>query len=179
MDAADQPWTADRRILRLLQYWRDGRPGPGLLPGRDAIDPVTLGPDLLPLMALVEPVDDGRRFRFRLVGTELARNAGLDLTGRHVDEVNPNKAYAAYISDLYSQCALMRGPLYSETRYRAPGGRTGLTRRLICPLAADGRRIDMFIAVQTFELDAEAGPAPTYTFAEDFRPGPVLPVLCD
>src|SRR3546814_10206804 len=74
-------------------------------------------------MALVEPIDDGRRFRFHLVGTELARNAGLDLTGRHVDEVNPNKAYAAYISDLYSQCALMRGPLYSETRYRAPGGR--------------------------------------------------------
>src|SRR3546814_4429619 len=86
MGAADRPWTADRRILRLLQYWRDGRPGPGLLPGRQAIDPIVLGPDLLPLMALVEPIDDGRRFRFRLVGTELARNAGLDLTGRYVDE---------------------------------------------------------------------------------------------
>src|SRR3546814_6802190 len=61
MGAADRPWTADRRILRLLQYWRDGRPGPGLLPGRQAIDPIVLGPDLLPLMALVEPIDDGRR----------------------------------------------------------------------------------------------------------------------
>src|SRR3546814_17830647 len=98
MGAADRPWTAARRILRLLQYCRDGRPGPGLLPGRQAIDPIVLGPDLLPLMALVEPIDDGSRFRFRLVGTELARNAGLDLTGRYVDEINPNKAYASSIS---------------------------------------------------------------------------------
>src|SRR3546814_5536143 len=113
-------------------------------------------------MALVEPIDDGRRFRFRLVGTELARNAGLDLTGRYVDEINPNKAYAAYISDLYSQCALMPGPLYSETRYRARGGRTRLTRRLICPLAADGQRIDLFIAVQTFSLVAVPVAPPTY-----------------
>src|SRR3546814_16235914 len=86
-------------------------------------------------------------------------------------DVCSSDLYAAYISDLYSQCALMRGPLYSETRYRARGGRTGLTRRLICPLAAAGQRIDMFIAVQTFELDAETGTAPTYTFAEEFRPG--------
>ncbi len=169
--AAQQPWHADRRLSHLLDVWRQQCPGPGRLPPRLAIDPIALGPELLPYVALVEAVDDGRRFRFRLVGSQLAENAGLDLTGRYVDEVNPNKSYAAYIADLYTQSMRARGPIYSETRYRSGSGRIGLTRRLICPLSSGGEQIDMFVAAQVFEADNGLGDTPTYTFAEGFAAG--------
>lgn len=172
--AAAQPWRADRRLSRLLDIWKQ-RCGPGgLLPSRPAIDPITLGPELLPCVALVEAVDSATRFRFRLVGSQLATNAGADLTGRYVDEVNPNRGYAVYISDLYTKAIQARKSIYSETRYRSAAGRVGLTRRLICPLASDGQSIDMFVAAQVFEADNRLGDAPTYTYADDFAPGATL-----
>lgn len=171
-----QPWHADRRLGHLLDIWQAQCPGPDRLPSRLAIDPVALGPELLPYVALIEAVDGGARFRFRLVGSRLAENAGAALTGRHVDEVNPNRTYAAYIANLYTYAMQARRPLYLETRYRSAGGRIGLTRRLICPLSGDGRQIDMFVAAQIFETDDNYGDAPTYTFAEGFEPGPTLVV---
>lgn len=173
-EATTQPWHADRRLSHLLEVWQQQYPGPGRLPPRLAIDPIALGPELLPYVALIEAVDGGRRFRFRLVGSRLAQNAGLDLTGRHVDEVNPNRSYAAYIAELYTQSMSARRPVYSETRYRSGSGRIGLTRRLICPLSSDGEQIDMFVAAQVFEADNGLGDTPTYTFAEGFEPGATL-----
>lgn len=172
--AAAQPWLADRRLGHLLDVWQAQCPGPDRLPARMAIDPIALGPDLLPYVALIEAVDRGARFRFRLVGSQLAENAGLDLTGHYVDEVNPNQTYAAYIADLYSRTMRARRPVYSETRYRSASGRAGLTRRLICPLAADGQNIDTFVAAQIFEADNRLGEVPTYTFADGYMPGPTL-----
>lgn len=171
---AAQPWHADHRLSHLLEVWQRQCPGQDRLPPRTAIDPIALGPELLPYVALIEAVDGGARFRFRLVGSQLAENAGLDLTGRYVDEVNPNKNYAAYIADLYAQSMQAKRPVYSETRYRSGSGRIGLTRRLICPLSGDGGEAEMFVAAQVFEADNRLGDAPTYTFAEGFEPGPTL-----
>lgn len=169
--AVGQPWLSDRRIARLLELWRRGRPGPGILPSRQDLDPLILGPDLLPYVALVDVTHDGTRFRFRLVGTKLIAHAGLDLTGHYIDELNPNRDYADYINGLYRQSMTTYLPVYSETRYRAPSDRVGLTRRLTCPLASDGGMIDMFIAVQTFQTDSGPGDPPTYTYAASFMPG--------
>lgn len=170
-DAAAQPWLIDRRIARLLEYWRSKRPAPNRLPGRARIDPVELGPEMLPHVALIDAVDGGARFRFRLVGTRLNAESGLDLTGRYVDELNPNRDYAEYITGLYRLTMQHRLPTYSETRYRASSGRIGRTRRLLCPLAADGVTVDMFACAQVMETDNQRfAEAPTLTFAATFEP---------
>ena len=169
--ATSRPWLQDRRIARLLEIWRTARPAFDLLPGRAASDPLTLGADLLPYAALIEATDNARRFRFRLVGSRLAEHAGLDLTGNCIEDVNPNRDYAEYVNSLYRLARDSGLPVYSETRYRAPSGRVGLTRRLTCPLAADGSKVDMFVAVQVFETDRGDGDAPTYTYAASFQPG--------
>ncbi|MFN3398816.1 MAG: PAS domain-containing protein [Ferrovibrio sp.] len=181
--ATSQPWLQDRRIARLLTLWRAARPksekgGPDLLPGRAACDPLTLGAELLPYAALIEATDNATRFRFRLVGSRLAEHAGLDLTGHYIEDLNPNRDYADYVNSLYRLARDTRLPAYSETRYRAPSGRVGLTRRLTCPLAADGRSVDMFVAVQVFETDSGDGDAPTYTYASSFHPG-ILKAVAD
>jgi hypothetical protein len=169
--AVEQPWLDDRRIARLLDLWRGSRPAAGILPGRQHVDPITLGPDLLPYVALVEVTHGGTRFRFRLVGGRLVVHAGLDLTGHYIEDLNPNADYNAYINGMYMQAAAARLPIYSETRYRAPSNRAGLTRRLLCPLSNDAGIVDMFIAAQTFRTDDGPGDAPTYTYAASFMPG--------
>ncbi len=169
--ATSRPWLQDRRIARLLTLWRAARPGPDLLPGRSACDPLTLGAELLPYAALIEATDNATRFRFRLVGSRLAEHAGLDLTGHYIEDLNPNRDYVDYVNHLYRLARDEKLPVYSETRYRAPSGRVGLTRRLTCPLAANGGRVDMFVAVQVFETDSGDGDAPTYTYAASFHPG--------
>ncbi len=176
--AISQPWLQDRRIAHLLGLWRAARPAPNRLPGRAASDPLTLGAELLPYAALIEATDNATRFRFRLVGSRLAEHAGLDLTGHYIEDLNPNREYVEYVNGLYRQARDEGLPVYSETRYRAPSGRVGLTRRLTCPLAADGRNVDMFVAVQVFETDDRDGDAPTYTYAASFQPG-ILKALAD
>lgn len=176
--AVAQPWRQDRRIARLLDLWRAARPAPDLLPGRAAIDPLTLGADLLPYAALIEATHNATRFRFRLVGSQLAEHAGLDLTGHYIEDLNSNSDYVEYVNSLYRLGRDAGLPVYSETRYRAPSGRVGLTRRLTCPLAADGCKVDMFVAVQVFETDQGEGDAPTYTYAASFQPG-ILKAVAD
>lgn len=170
-DAPAEPWLADRRLARLLAYWQHKRPAPDRLPRRADIDPLELGRELLPYVALIEVADGGARFRFRLVGTRLSADAGLDLTGRFIDEVNPSRDYADYIGGLYRLTLRERRPTYSETRYLAESGRTGYTRRLLCPLAADGQTVDMFVGAQVMETDEERFVDPlTMTFAARFEP---------
>lgn len=176
--ATSQPWLQDRRIARLLNLWRAARPGPDLLPGRAVSDPLALGAELLPYAALIEATENATRFRFRLVGSRLAEHAGLDLTGHYIEDINPNREYAEYVNSLYRLARDARLPAYSETRYRAPSGRIGLTRRLTCPLGADGVKVDMFVAVQVFETDDRDGDAPTYTYAASFHPG-ILKAVAD
>ena len=172
--ATSRPWQQDRRIARLLTLWRAARPAPDRLPARAAIDPVQLGPEVLPYLALVDVTHGGARFRFRLVGSGLVEHAGLDLSGSYIDDLNPNKDYAEYINSLYRQARDTRLPNYSETRYRAASGRVGLTRRLLCPLASDGLTVDKFVGLQVFETDRGDGDAPTYTYAASFQPGVIV-----
>lgn len=168
--AVAQPWLIDRRIAHLLQVWRSARLAPGLMPSRAGIDPIRIGPDVLPYVALIDVTHGGTRFCFRLVGSKLAEHAGLDLTGRYIEDLNPNKDYADYINGICAMARDTRLPVYSETRYRAPSGRIGLTRRLSCPLASDGVTVDKLVACQVFETDQGHGDAPTYTYAASFHP---------
>jgi hypothetical protein len=160
----------DPRLRRLLAIWQDRR-GTRDMPSRADIDPMALGKDLLPWIALTEVIDGGARFRFRLCGTGLAQIAGLELTGRYIDELNPNREYAEYISGLYRLAVSRRRPVYSETGYLSTSAtpRRG-TARLLCPLSDDGVNVTMCIAGQV-SAEIGAGIAPTLTYADAFQPG--------
>jgi hypothetical protein len=161
---------ADIRLKRLLEYWEDKR-GANDMPTRADIDPMTIGKDLLPWIALIEVIDGGARFRFRLCGTGLAGIAGLDLTGRYIDELNPNQAYADYIIGLYRLGVARRRPVYSQTAYVATStSPRRRTERLLCPLRDATGAVAMFIAGQ-ISAEIGAGIYPTLTYADAFYPG--------
>lgn len=70
-------------IARLNAYWQ--RIGGGATPERTAVDPAEI-PDLLPYLMLVEFTVAPFRVRYRLTGTFVDQQTGLNLTGRYLDE---------------------------------------------------------------------------------------------
>ena len=76
MDGFDAPASYH---LDLYRYWEAKRGSGRKAPARRDLDPLEIV-KLLPNVALVEPEQDG--YRWRLMGTAIASDFGRDLTGR-------------------------------------------------------------------------------------------------
>lgn len=106
--------VAEPELRALYNYWRNRHDG-GAIPKRAAIDPLELGPQLLPYVMLVELFDGGTRFRFRLVGTDVA--FGVDPTGQILNDAVEPGIYRDHIAALYRLGATTRRGLYSRFGY--------------------------------------------------------------
>src|SRR5262245_53572554 len=82
---AAPPDIREQRLRGLWEYWSGKRDGVAL-PGRAAISPLEMRPWLGNLL-LMDVVDGGRDFRYRLHGTQLVQLFGADLTGKLVGEL--------------------------------------------------------------------------------------------
>jgi len=165
-------WQDDPVLAAIYAYWDAKRAGRAM-PARRDIDPTELDPQVLPHVVLTEALAEGGkwRYRFRLAGTALKSALGLDITGRYVDVLNPNKRYATYIEGLYLKAMEARRPVFSSSMaIAADAASRRFTRRLICPLSSDGVAAAMFLCGQTFQAFG-AEPLPTMTYAERFDPG--------
>jgi hypothetical protein len=145
-------WRRDSILGAIYDYWHAKRLG-RRFPLRADIDPVEMGPRLLPHIVLTEAVDDGGKLRFRnrLAGSAIAEIAGREIAGGFVDAINPNRVYAAYVSGLFRMVAEKRCPVVSNSV--ALPGRTQSpwwTRRLMCPLSSDGAKVDLFLTGMVF-----------------------------
>jgi hypothetical protein len=108
----------------LLGYWRDHhrdeRP-----PSRKDLDPPLEIPRLLPNLMLLEPTDAG--YRLRLVGSELARRAGSDNTGRVLKpDVMPDRGLPTFLGFLDTVMATSQPLLYGAYRDRQDWDAIGL-----------------------------------------------------
>jgi len=134
------------RLVRLFDYWegkRAGRP----LPARAALDPVDF-PYILPNLALADVLRDPLRFRFRVVGTEIVRRDGTDLTGKTTDD-HPLAEYRTLLRDTYSAVVAGGEPAVFR-RERLMDGKPRQYEVLYLPLAGDGVTIDMLMVALDF-----------------------------
>ncbi len=74
-----------KEIQAFADFWEAKR-GNRRAPPRSAIDPAEI-PQHLPNVLLLDVLDGGRDFRFRLVGTAVVRATGRDVTGRTFSDV--------------------------------------------------------------------------------------------
>ncbi len=130
------------KLRALYDYWNSKR-REGALPRRRDIDPVEI-PHLLPIIYLLGVEHDPRRFRFRLVGTDIIRWFGRDATGLYMDEPNYGRAveaiqphYEAVVETGEPRCDPHLSPQL-DARYRN-------YTRLICPLTVGSSRVDMLL----------------------------------
>lgn len=167
---------ADPLLLDLYRYWL-ARRGARFAPARRDIDPLDL-PRLLPYLLLTDvvtqvgPEGPWRRYRYRLVGTEVERHFGRTKGGQWIDELM-HGSYRAYVLDLYERLIASRGPVYSQSIYGRLGRerRAGMvTRRLMLPLSSDGETIDMVLSGQTFVQLGSGTVATVLAVQEAFEP---------
>jgi len=95
-----------------------------------------------------------RRYRIRLMGTQIVEWYGCDLSGRYLDEIDfghgPQFTFA-----LLDQVVDRRQAGHMTGEYTKQDGRTIRYERLFMPLASDGSRVDMLIGA-AYELPSQA-----------------------
>lgn len=106
----------------------------------------------------------GRRYRYRLCGTEVEANFGCAMGGRTIDELMRGE-YRAYIEGLYARLVDSGSPVYSVSAYH---DRSLQTKRLMLPLSGDGRSVDMVLSAQVFFWSA-GYPQSLMALQEDFE----------
>jgi hypothetical protein len=133
-------------VARLYDYWLAVTP-PGRLPGREHIVPEDIAP-LWSRLWLLDVVRRPLRYRYRYCGGELVRSLGSEVTGRWLDEVEPQLSADPEPRERLCFTALTGRP----TWWRGPAhGRHGLDHRTvescIVPLAGDGTTVDKMIGI--------------------------------
>jgi hypothetical protein len=140
----DQP--AAPAILELLAYW-NARRGARFAPTRADIDPADIVA-LLPDLMMVDVIDAGRDFRFRLIGTRIVEGLGRDSTGRLFSELYANQPAARQrLGDRFQQVIKLRRPVFSRGQlYWVPERGHKRFDSAHLPLSNDGASVDIVLA---------------------------------
>src|SRR3546814_7955621 len=93
---------------------------------------------------------DGPRFRFRLAGTAIRAAAGMEITGRYLDELFSGR-YSDYIVGIYRELIEVQRPIYTESAYVSLGRAEQSTQRIMMPLSEDGSSVNMVLSGKVFE----------------------------
>ena len=99
------------RLEFLQRYWSD-RHRDHRLPLSTTIDPIELQPALGFIM-LLEPIRGGDDFLYRVYGTAIAQQSGLEMTGKRVRDV-PIPLVAVYFLATYRAVTFVRRPLFTH-----------------------------------------------------------------
>ncbi len=135
------PPEADASLHKLHALWETRRGGRAV-PARRDLDVLDLR-EWLGWLTVMDLVDGGTDFIYRIFGTSQAAQIGLDLTGRRAStcpEVTPS-----FLANL-RQAAAARRPIYG-TRVIEISARGYAYRwqRLILPLSRQGEDVDTFM----------------------------------
>ena len=142
--------ASEAEFRELLSYWQS-KLAPGRLPGRQHIDPTELQPRHLSQLLLLDVVEAAppklrRRYRFRVAGTGFSAIAGRDVTGHYYDEIGAPERTLPVIRAL-DLVVERKAPVYLSGRLSIPAQDYIWVKRLGLPLAKDGDKVDMILAV--------------------------------
>ncbi|MCB9946347.1 MAG: PAS domain-containing protein [Rhodospirillaceae bacterium] len=142
------PDVQSEKVIALFRMWQDKR-GTRTLPSRTDFDVAELKPWLGRLI-IYDVLGDAEDFRYRLVGTDIVRIHGLDLTGRLVSE-------ACYMGGTaHTRASLAEMCRSKMPRYRKDGEITARAwaragERLFLPLGRNGDTVDQIICLAASE----------------------------
>ncbi|MDJ0941927.1 MAG: PAS domain-containing protein [Kiloniellales bacterium] len=172
-ESARPPAGIDQPLLqRLFLYWSRKKAGREL-PSRKDIDPVEIGPEILPHIMLTDILEDGR-LRYRLAGTVVEAVTGQSLSGQYLDELL-RPPYRDYVLALYAEIIGKRCALYTESLYPLHGTQPErLTKRLMMPLVSESNDVVMVLSGQIFKTVTDLSYCPPLSpipsaYQETFR----------
>ena len=128
----DDPAALTSEVCRRgFRYW-SGLIGSGDLPDRSDVDPAGM-PTLLPYTFLVDALDGGGGFRYRLIGTDIVAHTVGDNAGRTLSELAAQGSQRQ-LAALYAAVAGGRRPRYQRIAYRTRLGLRSWYETVVCPL---------------------------------------------
>jgi hypothetical protein len=139
------------RARRMHQYWL-GKKGDRAMPARSDIDPSEMK-DLLPNVILSRLEYEPFRVLYKLIGTRAVENAGIDYSGRYLDELDFVSEFGTDWPAIYRAIATEKAPIYGLCQIRFTDG---VMKPYVCamfPLSSDGERVDQVLAIEDLELD--------------------------
>jgi hypothetical protein len=145
--AGSLPDITEPRLQRLYSYWLE-RKGSRCLPARRDIDPIDFA-YLLGHIMLVEVLRDPLRFRVRVHGTEMARRAHYELTGKFLDEL-PISEYRTYVIERCRNLAETGEPTVVH-HDRELDGRNHRYEAVWLPLSDDGTTVTQLICALIYQ----------------------------
>ncbi|HEX2116684.1 MAG TPA: PAS domain-containing protein [Alphaproteobacteria bacterium] len=130
-------------IAALLDYWSSLLDG-AALPPADRIDPLRMR-RALGYVLLIDVVDDGRDFRYRLFGSAVAAVSGFDMTGKLLSEHGASAYLREFSLALYRAAMQRRESVFCTY---APSGTvtTVCWQRLALPLTDQSGAVTRFLA---------------------------------
>jgi hypothetical protein len=134
----------------IFRYWL-GKFDGDLPPGRRDIDPIEIGPAILPWIILYAVEWDGGRprFRFRLVGTGIVQRYDRDSTGKYFEDVYEAETLVRQ-SKAFTEVALNCTPSFAKLQLPVPGRDFISYERLLLPLAGADEKVEAIMAVMVF-----------------------------
>lgn len=112
-------------------------------PKQQLIDPLDLR-DALGHIMILDSIDDGTDFRYRLYGSKIAARTGFDMTGKRVSELTSSPVMAVFFGAAYRAVRARCEPLVTV---HSPPPEISATKwtRLILPLANDAGGVERLI----------------------------------
>ena len=108
------------RIARQVQAIWESLGGDGL-PDRRQVDPLAIGPALLPSVVLIDVLDGGNDYRWRLFGSRHEREYGANLTGVTILELERVNPTATSFRRVLDRTVSLRAPCPFELFYQNLG----------------------------------------------------------
>ena len=157
----------------LYDYWERLR-GNRRFPLAAEVDAVDMREALGHIM-LLDVIDGGQDFRYRVYGTKIADRSGFDMTGKRTSEVRTDGYVRDFFLAIYRAVLLRGEPVF--TNHAAPPRITAATwNRLILPLADDSGAIVRLLVGNVphpwrESLSTVRSKSQGYTGLKSFRPG--------
>lgn len=131
-----------------LTYWQSL--GGDRLPSRQGLDPLDI-PELLPNIMLLDVLDQGRDFRYRLAGTAIEHNFGASIKGVLLSTIVDEFPSTRPIFEVKQHCTATASPYACDA---AIFTHFGTKKQLYCfamPLSDDGKTVTQIFAIGILE----------------------------
>lgn len=138
----------DSKLSKALVYWKQKR-GLRRMPQKADIEPGEIK-GILASVQLTDVLENGTRFRYRLIGTAIVEAFGADVTGQYVGEVMSN-SQDSFARQFYQTTCEQRCPVFARGKYLTPTKNGLVVNRLLLPLSDDDEAVNVIMGVLTFE----------------------------
>ncbi len=133
------------QLAFLVQYWDSlPRAAGAATPHLRSIDPQAMR-KALGFVALIDIVDGGTDFSYRVYGTRIAERYGSDLTNRKTSEIDDGSYAAAFLVAVYRAALKRAEPVFTE-HFPSPRSSSAKWSRVVLPLIGDSGGIERFLA---------------------------------